>query len=41
MELEITEGVLLAADRGTAEHLRALWRARFRLALDDFRTGYS
>jgi diguanylate cyclase (GGDEF)-like protein len=41
IELEITEGVLLADEPQTHETLSALRRMGFSLALDDFGTGYS
>ncbi len=41
LELEITEGILLAEDQATAETLHRLRAAGIRIALDDFGTGYS
>jgi diguanylate cyclase (GGDEF)-like protein len=41
VDLEITEGVLLAADRATRQRLEELRRAGVALSLDDFGTGYS
>jgi diguanylate cyclase (GGDEF)-like protein len=41
LELEITEGVLLQADRDVLNSLQALRTAGIQLALDDFGTGYS
>jgi diguanylate cyclase (GGDEF)-like protein len=41
IELEVTESVLLDEECGTAEALRTLRNAGFRIALDDFDTGYS
>jgi EAL domain-containing protein (putative c-di-GMP-specific phosphodiesterase class I) len=41
LELEITEGLLLADEPTTAEALRTFRAAGIKLALDDFGTGYS
>jgi diguanylate cyclase (GGDEF)-like protein len=41
IELEITEGVLLADEAQTYETLNAVRKLGFTLALDDFGTGYS
>jgi EAL domain-containing protein (putative c-di-GMP-specific phosphodiesterase class I) len=41
LELEITEGVVMADAPGTAEALARLKALGVRLALDDFGTGYS
>jgi EAL domain-containing protein (putative c-di-GMP-specific phosphodiesterase class I) len=41
LELEITEGVLLAEDQTTLEKLAQLRALGIRIALDDFGTGYS
>lgn len=41
IELELTEGVLLADEAATYATLNALRRMGFSLALDDFGTGYS
>ncbi|MBK1726309.1 putative bifunctional diguanylate cyclase/phosphodiesterase [Halorhodospira neutriphila] len=41
LELEITEGLLVAPDDATVEKLQALRRAGVRIAIDDFGTGYS
>ncbi|MBI1406635.1 MAG: EAL domain-containing protein [Caulobacter sp.] len=41
IELEITEGILLADDEQTQETFRRLRAMGFSLALDDFGTGYS
>ncbi|CAM3533045.1 putative bifunctional diguanylate cyclase/phosphodiesterase [Bordetella flabilis] len=41
LELEITEGVLVAAEGGEISRLAELRRAGVRIAIDDFGTGYS
>ena len=41
IELEITEGMLLADDQDTHDTLNRLRQMGFTLALDDFGTGYS
>lgn len=41
IELEVTEGMLIADDDLVRESLNALRLAGFRIALDDFGTGYS
>ncbi len=41
LELEITEGVLLADDKSTIDMLNQLRAIGVRIALDDFGTGYS
>lgn len=41
IELEVTEGMLIADDDLVRDCLHALRRAGFRIALDDFGTGYS
>lgn len=41
IELEVTEGMLIADDERVEESLQALRREGFRIALDDFGTGYS
>lgn len=41
LELEVTEGVLVAAEGGEIARLTELRRAGVRVAIDDFGTGYS
>ena len=41
IELEVTESVLVADDRGSIETLHDLKTRGFRIAIDDFGTGYS
>jgi EAL domain-containing protein (putative c-di-GMP-specific phosphodiesterase class I) len=41
LELEVTEGVLVAAEGGEISRLAELRRAGVRVAIDDFGTGYS
>ncbi len=41
LELEITEGLLVAPEKATVGKLQALRRAGVRIAIDDFGTGYS